>query len=131
MFKQVLSTVPEYQSKDTLIDVIRQLIFTLGSIDRGMKEAEDMINEHFRDKSNSRLSKLIPKELGTFFTELKLVDALHEYDTVYAIKERKYIPPSFNEIRHILNLAQVCPLLSQFGITNLICSCEQYAHLCV
>jgi hypothetical protein len=35
------------------------------------------------------------------------VDAFREYDAVFALSRRKYIPPNFAELRHIVNLAQV------------------------
>lgn len=35
------------------------------------------------------------------------MDALFEYDEFAHITRRKYIPPNFAEIRHILNLSQL------------------------
>ena len=51
---------------------------------------------------------------GIFFTPLRLVDAFLEYDEFFALSRRKYVPPNFAEIRHILNIAQVhlCTYLS-------------------
>ena len=46
---------------------------------------------------------------GNFFTPLRLVDAFLEYDEFFALSRRKYVPPNFAEIRHILNIAQVQP----------------------
>ncbi len=43
---------------------------------------------------------------GNFFTPLRLVDAFQEYDEFFALSRRKYVPPNFAEIRHILNIAQ-------------------------
>jgi IMP and pyridine-specific 5'-nucleotidase len=34
-------------------------------------------------------------------------DALAEYDSFSHISQRRYVPPNFAEIRHILNIAQV------------------------
>lgn len=46
--------------------------------------------------------------VGSFFTpKLRLVDALLEYDAFFALMRRRYIPPNFAELRHVLNLAQV------------------------
>jgi IMP and pyridine-specific 5'-nucleotidase len=44
---------------------------------------------------------------GSFFTPLKLVDAFLEYDEFFALSRRKYVPPNFAEMRHVLNIAQV------------------------
>jgi IMP and pyridine-specific 5'-nucleotidase len=46
-------------------------------------------------------------QLGNFFTSLRLVDAFREYDDVFALSRRKYIPPNFAELRHVVNIAQV------------------------
>ena len=48
---------------------------------------------------------MVPK-LGAFFTPLRLVDAFQEYDEFFSLSRRKYVPPNFAELRHILNIAQ-------------------------
>jgi IMP and pyridine-specific 5'-nucleotidase len=66
-----------------------------------------MIKEHRRTKQGgTRLNSLVPT-LGEFFTDLELIPALNEFDKEHCIRSRIYIAPSFSEIRHILNLAQV------------------------
>jgi IMP and pyridine-specific 5'-nucleotidase len=45
--------------------------------------------------------------VGSFFTPLRLTQAFKEYDACFHISRRKYIPPNFAELRHILNIAQV------------------------
>jgi IMP and pyridine-specific 5'-nucleotidase len=35
------------------------------------------------------------------------VDAFLEYDEFFALSRRKYVPPNFAEMRHVLNIAQV------------------------
>lgn len=56
----------------------------------------------------SWLSRMVPS-IGSFFTPLNLVDAFLEYDTFFALSRRRYVPPNFAEIRHVLNIAQVPP----------------------
>jgi len=77
-----------------------------------MEEVEIMVREHIENPEFSRLSSLI-STLGSFFTELRLVDALNKYDKDYAVRNRRFIPPSFTEIRHILNLAQLSAICKQ------------------
>lgn len=67
---------------------------------------EDLIEEHRKDVVHSRLRRLVPT-IGTFFTPLPLAEAFDMYNSKYQITSRKFIPPSFNELRHILNLSQV------------------------
>ena len=45
--------------------------------------------------------------MGNFYTPLRLVDALNEYDSFFALSRRRYVPPNFAEMRHVLNIAQV------------------------
>ena len=39
---------------------------------------------------------------------MQLVEAFREYDAFFALSRRKYIPPNFAELRHVVNIAQVC-----------------------
>jgi IMP and pyridine-specific 5'-nucleotidase len=59
---------------------------------------------------------------GIFFTPLRLVDAFLEYDEFFALSRRKYVPPNFAEIRHILNIAQVDICSSLRQLTHQMCS---------
>jgi IMP and pyridine-specific 5'-nucleotidase len=58
--------------------------------------------------------------VGSFFTPLRLTQAFKEYDACFHISRRKFIPPNFAELRHILNIAQVrgrhaCVVLEHIG----------------
>mmetsp|Transcript_24513 Transcript_24513/g.35892 ORF Transcript_24513/g.35892 Transcript_24513/m.35892 type:complete len:526 (+) Transcript_24513:203-1780(+) len=81
---------------------------------------EVLIEEHRQSSSNdtttstpdhqlSRLKRLVPT-VGTFHTPLPLRRAFEVYNAKYALTTRKHITISFNEIRHILNLAQIMAL---------------------
>ncbi|KAJ3213816.1 IMP 5'-nucleotidase [Dinochytrium kinnereticum] len=54
----------------------------------------------------SRLSQLVPS-IGRFFTALPLVESFLLLNKKRSISSRRFVPPSFNDIRHILNTAQV------------------------
>jgi IMP and pyridine-specific 5'-nucleotidase len=71
---------------------------------------EVLINEHRRlemegSSRPSRLQQLVPT-VGTFHTQLPLRQAFQVYNDKHFLTKRKHIQISFNEIRHILNLAQ-------------------------
>jgi len=55
---------------------------------------------------NSRLQQLVPT-IGVFHTHLPLRAAFEIYNEKHRLTKRKHIQISFNEIRHILNLAQI------------------------
>ena len=54
--------------------------------------------------------------IGTFYTPLRLVEAFLTYDDFFALSRRRYVPPNFAEMRHVLNIAQVgSPLIGDKG----------------
>lgn len=73
---------------------------------------EELIDEHRSrspDDPPSRLKQLVPT-VNIFHTRLPLRKAFVAYNKKYALTKRKHITISFNELRHILNLAQVMAL---------------------
>jgi IMP and pyridine-specific 5'-nucleotidase len=71
---------------------------------------EVLIDEHRRlemegSSRPSRLKQLVPT-VGTFHTRLPLRQAFQVYNDKHCLTKRKHIQISFNEIRHILNIAQ-------------------------
>ncbi|XP_057831128.2 IMP-specific 5'-nucleotidase 1 isoform X2 [Cryptomeria japonica] len=71
-----------------------------------MEKMERWVREHFEDPRRSTLSRLVPS-IGRFHTSLPLIRAMREYDEFAMISRRKFVPPNFAEIRHVLNIAQV------------------------
>ncbi|KAI9769957.1 MAG: IMP 5'-nucleotidase [Geoglossum simile] len=69
-------------------------------------------------QDRSKLKLLVPS-VGTFFTPLNLEDAFIYQDKQRFISSRRFVPPSFNDIRLILNTAQVIGLLKG-GPLNLV-----------
>jgi IMP and pyridine-specific 5'-nucleotidase len=73
---------------------------------------EVLIDEHRQleacaePKQPSRLKQLVPT-IGVFHTSLPLRKAFEVYNEKHCLTKRKHIQISFNEIRHILNLAQI------------------------
>jgi IMP and pyridine-specific 5'-nucleotidase len=87
--------------------------FVLGANDTylgTMKYFENLIDEHRLAHGNkearSRLKEFVPS-VGRFITPLPLCQAFTLYDNKYSISKRRFVSPTFNEIRHILNLSQI------------------------
>lgn len=57
-------------------------------------------------QDHSKLKLLVPS-IGNFFTRLPLADAFRYQDRKRKISSRRFVPPSFNDIRLILNTAQL------------------------
>ena len=62
-------------------------------------------------QGQSKLKLLVPS-IGTFFTRLPLADAFRCQDKKRFISSRRFVPPSFNDIRLILNTAQLMGVIS-------------------
>ena len=99
--------------RDGLFEFIRDMLshsFVLSAMEESAGNSwshfEELINEHRSSPSNSRLAQLVPT-IGNFFTPLLLRSAWDEYDAKYGVSKRRFINVSFNEIRHVCNLAQL------------------------
>ena len=98
--------------KDGLIEWIREMLYH--SFVLNAKESyhgtmiffEELIEEHRIMGNRSRLQQFVPT-VSTIHTSLPMLRAFQLYDSKYCISEREFVPPSFNELRHILNLAQI------------------------
>ncbi|KAL9108084.1 MAG: hypothetical protein Q9227_007059 [Pyrenula ochraceoflavens] len=80
-----------------------------------MRDVEGLVRDHIAHSNQiqharSKLRMLVPT-IGTFFTPLALEDAFRYQDSLRAISSRRFVPPSFNDVRLILNTAQVLSLV--------------------
>lgn len=80
-----------------------------------MRDVEDIINDHIEHQrlgkpDRSKLKLLVPT-VANFFTPLALHDAFIYQDQRRSISYRRFVPPSFNDVRLILNTAQVMSLV--------------------
>jgi IMP and pyridine-specific 5'-nucleotidase len=66
----------------------------------------------------SRLKRLVPT-VGIFHTSLPLRKAYEAYNTKYRLDKRRHLAISFNEIRHILNLAQIMAMTTTTTTTTI------------
>eukprot|EP00527_Entomoneis_sp_CCMP2396_P009861 CAMPEP_0198137952 /NCGR_PEP_ID=MMETSP1443-20131203/1379_1 /TAXON_ID=186043 /ORGANISM="Entomoneis sp., Strain CCMP2396" /LENGTH=500 /DNA_ID=CAMNT_0043799541 /DNA_START=121 /DNA_END=1620 /DNA_ORIENTATION=+ len=89
---------------------------------------EALVEEHRQMDGSpqpSRLQQLVP-QIGMFHTSLFLRAAFTIYNEKHCLTKRKHIQISFNEIRHILNLAQILAmrknLPGQENATDLLAS---------
>ena len=81
-----------------------------------LQDVENLVIDHIQHErsgsSQSKLRQLVPT-LGTFFTPLRLRDAFVYQDQRRHMSSRRFVAPSFNDIRLILNTAQVMALIEQ------------------
>ena len=80
-----------------------------------MKDVEDLIEDHRKQQKagthvRSKLKLLVPS-VGVFFTPLLLKDAFEWQDRRRRISSRRFVAPSFNDIRLILNSAQLMSIV--------------------
>ncbi|OOF97528.1 hypothetical protein ASPCADRAFT_206351 [Aspergillus carbonarius ITEM 5010] len=84
------------------------------------RDVEMLIRDHISHEQkaapgNSKLKLLVPS-VGTFFTPLFLVDAFRYQDRQRFISRRRFVAPSFNDVRLILNSAQLLGLARSTGV---------------
>lgn len=72
----------------------------------GQLEEDDDTEVRYDLMGKSRLNQLVPS-IGSFFTELPLEKAFLWEDSQRGISERRMVAPSFNDVRRILNVAQI------------------------
>ncbi|KXT05503.1 hypothetical protein AC578_3698 [Pseudocercospora eumusae] len=80
-----------------------------------MKDVEDLIVDHIAHQkggleNKSKLKLLVPS-IGTFFTPLPLQAAFLLQDQKRRISSRRFVAPSFNDVRQVLNTAQAMALV--------------------
>lgn len=101
--------------KDSLMEWMKDMLnhsFVLDAKDSyigTMRYFEKLIDEHrscHGTELKSRLLEFVPS-VGRFHTPLPMSAAFTLYDLKYSISKRRFVAPTFNEIRHILNLSQV------------------------
>lgn len=80
-----------------------------------MRDVEHLIVDHMRNQKagleNASKLKLLVPSVGTFFTPLPLQAAFKFQDAKRFISSRRFVAPSFNDIRLILNTAQAMSLV--------------------
>uniref|UniRef100_A0A383VVS2 IMP-specific 5'-nucleotidase 1 n=2 Tax=Tetradesmus obliquus TaxID=3088 RepID=A0A383VVS2_TETOB len=101
----VLRRKGHLKEQDRLIEFMRDMHDT-HTCEEVMVKMERWVQEHRSDPRRSKLKRIVPT-VGSFFTPLRLADAFREYDAFFHLSRRKYIPPNFAELRHILNIAQI------------------------
>nr|XP_023907971.1 IMP-specific 5'-nucleotidase 1-like [Quercus suber] len=81
-----------------------------------MRDVEALVDDHIAHQGDggtvSKLKLLVPS-LGQMFTGLPLEEAFRWQDARRFISSRRFVAPSFNDIRLILNTAQVMALVRQ------------------
>ncbi|KAH9327287.1 hypothetical protein KI387_007465, partial [Taxus chinensis] len=102
------------KEQDGLIEFVISM-HTTHSPFQVMEKMERWVREHFEDPQRSTLSRLVPS-IGRFHTPLPLIRALRQYDEFAMISRRKFVPPNFAEIRHVLNIAQVHAIAERISL---------------
>jgi IMP and pyridine-specific 5'-nucleotidase len=109
--------------RDALIDFMKEMLrhsFVLNmpeSYHATMIYFEELFAEHCANPNDSRLGSFVPT-VGKFLTPLRMREAYELYDQKYMMSKRLMVAPSFNEIRHILNLSQILAIGSNLKMIS-------------
>ncbi|KAL4784105.1 IMP-specific 5-nucleotidase [Aspergillus varians] len=77
---------------------------------------DDHIEHELHDAAGKSKLKLLVPPVGTFFTKLYLKEAFEYQDRQRFISRRRFVAPSFNDVRLILNSAQLLGLVHNKGL---------------
>lgn len=98
------------KEQDELIDYILRCITQYQEVPMSVPEAfamaDMLLAEHRRTPATSRLRRYCP-HAQPVFVDLKLEDAFWQYDAMTNLSRRRFVPPTFAEVRRIFNLATV------------------------
>lgn len=102
--------------RDQFIEFVKKLLqpsFVLDALPatagNSWRHVGELLDEHRAldgSSETSRLKEAVPT-IGTFHTPLPLEAAWNQFDERFRVSARRHVQPSFNEVREILNLAQV------------------------
>lgn len=100
------------KEEDPMIELLREWIMAPMEEDQELRVSvlqvfrfmSELIAEHVESPERSRLRKFLPR-LKKIFLPLDLTRAALEYDAKTHFLARKRVPPTFKEVRHILNVA--------------------------
>lgn len=84
-----------------------------------MTEAPAVGHQRNGTQGRSKLKLLVPS-VGVFFTPVLLEKAFHFQNKERHISSRRFVAPSFNDIRLILNTAQIMGVIAQGGPPELV-----------
>ena len=90
-------------------------------------KAEGLIEAHLENPAGSELSRKCPG-IGAFFTKLPLAKALDYVNARIHVEERRFVPPSFSEVRQIFNVAQVYSLQGRIQMLTFDADDTIYDH---
>lgn len=110
------------KEQDELIQLIRTYICDPHEMPMTVEQAFEavaaLLEQHHLSPETSRLRRLCP-HVGKVFLKLDLLSALDEYDSAAHITRRRFVPPSFKEVRQVLNLAVVHAVSSGVKLVTL------------
>ena len=111
-------------SRDFFIEFIKDELFSAffkenrqASYKQKCIYIEELVEEHIRTPRISKLSGFVPS-IGVFHTPLHITEAFDHLDKKYNISRRMHIPPSFTEIKDMLNLSQTWAVGSRLGLAT-------------
>jgi IMP and pyridine-specific 5'-nucleotidase len=105
-----MSASRHLKEQDELFDYILRCITQYQEVPMSIAEAfamaELLLAEHRRSPTTSRLLRYCP-HAHPVFADLKLEEAFWQYDAMTNLSQRRFVPPTFAEVRRIFNLATV------------------------
>eukprot|EP00241_Pyramimonas_parkeae_P019021 CAMPEP_0114298186 /NCGR_PEP_ID=MMETSP0059-20121206/12284_1 /TAXON_ID=36894 /ORGANISM="Pyramimonas parkeae, Strain CCMP726" /LENGTH=385 /DNA_ID=CAMNT_0001420531 /DNA_START=88 /DNA_END=1242 /DNA_ORIENTATION=+ len=102
----VLTRQGHTEENDVLIDFLRNDLMKWQTLEQAFAKLQELVEEFIRNPNKNRLKQQIP-QMRIVHSPLHLVEAFKWYDSVYKLSTRLHVKPSFADLRHILNIAQM------------------------
>jgi len=129
---RIQSTMGRLKESDPLFELVLKWILSSEwdmtlTLREALERCEALIASHIKNPLGSELSRKCPG-IGKFFMELPLTKALDYIGQKVAVEQRKYVPPTFSEVRQIFNIAQVYALKSRAKLMTFDADDTLYEH---
>jgi IMP and pyridine-specific 5'-nucleotidase len=104
--KAGLTRAGHTQERDGLIEFLQHDLLKWMTLEEAAVKLQELIHEFMRNPKQNRLRKIVPN-MSTLHTDLMVVEAYYWYDEIFKLSTRRHVRPSFADLRHILNFAQM------------------------
>ena len=125
--KALLTRAGHTEERDELIEFLRDDLLKWMTLEEAVAKLQELVYEFQRNPKQNRLKKIVPN-MCKLHTDLWVIDAYHWYDEIFKLSTRRHVRPSFADLRHILNFAQVTHMIFNTFYAHLNSQSKNHHH---
>mmetsp|Transcript_36965 Transcript_36965/g.80525 ORF Transcript_36965/g.80525 Transcript_36965/m.80525 type:complete len:426 (-) Transcript_36965:134-1411(-) len=115
--KALLTRAGHTEERDELIEFFRDDLLKWMTPEEAVEKLQELVREFQRNPKENRLKKIVPK-MCKLHTDLLVIEAFYWYDEIFRLSTRRHVRPSFADLRHILNFAQMAACVPQVKLVT-------------